>query len=49
LWGGVAEPTANRPTITLNIYGHLFGNSDDRAAEIVEAAFGKVLTDENAG
>lgn len=37
------------PTITLNVYGHLFGNSDDRAAEIVEAAFGKVLTDENAG
>jgi integrase len=37
------------PTITLNVYGHLFANSDDRAAEIIEAAFGKVLTDENAG
>jgi integrase len=37
------------PTITLNIYAHLFANSDDRAAEIIEAAFGKVLTDENAG
>jgi integrase len=37
------------PTITLNVYGHLFGNSDDRAAEIIEAAFGKALTDENAG
>jgi integrase len=33
------------PTITLNVYGHLFGNSDDRAAEIVEAAFGKTLTE----
>jgi len=31
------------PTITLNVYGHLFGNSHDRAAEIVEAAFGKAL------
>jgi integrase len=37
------------PTITLNVYGHLFGNSDDRAADIIEAAFGKTLTDENAG
>jgi integrase len=37
------------PTITLNVYGHLFGNSDDRAAEIIEVAFGKALTDENAG
>jgi integrase len=37
------------PTITLNVYGHLFGNSDDRAADIIEAAFGKALSDENAG
>jgi integrase len=37
------------PTITLNVYGHLFGNSDDRAAEIIEVAFRKALTDENAG
>jgi hypothetical protein len=29
----------------LNVYGHLFGDSDDRAAEIVEAAFGKTLTE----
>jgi hypothetical protein len=29
--------------ITLGIYGHLFGNSGDRAADIVEAAFGGVL------
>jgi integrase len=27
------------PTITLAVYGHLFTNSDDRAAHIVEAAF----------
>ncbi len=33
------------PTITLNIYGHLFENSDDRAADVVEAAFAKALTD----
>ena len=33
------------PTITLNVYGHLFSNSDDRAADVVETAFGKALTD----
>jgi len=33
------------PTITLNVYGHLFANSDDRAADVVEAAFGKALTE----
>jgi integrase len=27
------------PTITLSVYGHLFTNSDDRAAQIMEAAF----------
>ena len=37
------------PTVTLNVYGHLFGSSDDRAAEIIEAAFGRTLTDANAG
>jgi integrase len=26
------------PTITLSVYGHLFHNSDDRAAQIMEAA-----------
>ena len=35
------------PTITLGIYGHLFGNSDDRAADVIERAFGKVLADKN--
>jgi integrase len=34
-------------TITLDIYGHLFGNTDDRAADVIERAFGKVLTQEN--
>jgi integrase len=27
------------PTITLTVYGHLFSNTDDRAADIIEAAF----------
>jgi integrase len=30
------------PTITLSVYGHLFANSDDRAAAVVEAAFGRL-------
>jgi integrase len=28
------------PTITLNVYGHLFSNTDDQAAQIMERAFG---------
>ena len=31
--------------ITLGVYGHLFGNSDDKAADPIERAFGKVLTE----
>jgi integrase len=27
------------PTITLSVYGHLFSNTDDRAAQIMEATF----------
>lgn len=27
------------PTVTLQVYGHLFANTDDRAAQIVQAAF----------
>jgi len=27
------------PTITLSVYGHLFPQTDDRAAQIMEAAF----------
>src|SRR6516165_11452848 len=30
------------PSITLNVYGHLFSNTDAKAAEIIEAAFSKV-------
>jgi integrase len=26
------------PSITLGVYGHLFSNTDDRAAEIIEAS-----------
>ena len=33
------------PTVTLNVYGHLFSNTDDRAAEITEAAFSSLRTD----
>ena len=33
------------PTITLGIYGHLFDNTGDRAADVIEAAFGKTLTE----
>lgn len=33
------------PTITLGVYGHLFSNTDDRAVQVVEAAFGKALTE----
>jgi integrase len=30
------------PSITLNVYGHLFANTDARAAEILEATFAKL-------
>jgi integrase len=33
------------PTITLGVYGHLFTNTDDRAAEIIDAAFVRAKTD----
>jgi integrase len=33
------------PSITLNVYGHLFNSSDDRAAGVFERAFGKMLTE----
>ena len=32
-------------TVTLGIYGHLFPNTSDRAAGIVEEAFGRVLAE----
>lgn len=33
------------PTITLSVYGHLFSNTDDRAAAIMDATFTAVSTD----
>ncbi|MGA7678736.1 MAG: hypothetical protein WCA54_01025 [Pseudolabrys sp.] len=42
----LSTPRQGSPTITLNIYGHLFGNTDDRA-DVIERAFGKVLAAEN--
>jgi len=33
------------PTITLAVYGHLFSNTDDRAAKVIDAAFGGMATD----
>jgi integrase len=33
-------------SITLNVYGHLFANTDTRAAEIMEAAFSKIRSTE---
>ncbi len=35
------------PTITLGIYGHLFGSTDDKRADEIERAFGKVVANEN--
>lgn len=34
------------PTITLGVYGHLFSNTDDRAAQVMEAMFARV-TEQN--
>ena len=31
------------PTITLGVYGHLIHGTDDRAAQIMEAAFGSKM------
>jgi integrase len=33
------------PAITLRVYGHLFGNTDARAAEIMETTFANLRTD----
>ena len=33
------------PAITLGVYGHMFTNTDARAAEIMEATFAKVRTE----
>jgi hypothetical protein len=36
---------ASSPTITLNTYGHLFGQTADRAAQIMEATFSAVRSE----
>ena len=33
------------PSITLDVYGHLFHSRDDQAAAVFEKAFGSVLTE----
>lgn len=35
------------PAITLNVYGHLFANTDTKAAEIIEAAFARAEPNKN--
>ncbi|MGB8561230.1 MAG: hypothetical protein WCD62_22720, partial [Pseudolabrys sp.] len=42
------SPRAWLANITLEVYGHLFGSADDRASDVIERAFGKVLASENA-
>src|SRR5262245_16130758 len=36
------------PTITLSVYGHLISGSDDRAAQIMDAAFGSKMVADSA-
>lgn len=36
------------PTITLNVYGHKFHNTDERAAQLMEAAFGAIMEGERS-
>lgn len=33
------------PKITLSVYGHLYGNTDDKAAQAVEAMFARIGTE----
>lgn len=35
----------SNPTVTLGVYAHLFGNTDERAAEVVEAVFAQAQHD----
>jgi integrase len=35
----------SNPTVTLGVYVHLFGNTEDRAATVIEAAMAGVLGD----
>ena len=38
-------PRTGSPTVTLAVYGHLFGDTDTRAAEIMEATFSNLGTE----
>jgi integrase len=33
------------PKITLSVYGHLYGNTDDKAAQAVEQMFARIGTE----
>jgi integrase len=33
------------PSITLGVYGHLYANTDDRAAQVMETMFSTIGTD----
>ena len=35
----------SNPTVTLTVYAHLFGNTDERASNAVEAAMAGLLTE----
>jgi hypothetical protein len=35
----------SNPTVTLGVYAHLFGNTDERASNVVEAAMAALLTE----
>jgi integrase len=35
----------SNPSVTLNVYAHLFGNTDETAAGVIEIAFASVLAD----
>jgi integrase len=37
----------SNPTVTLGVYAHLFGNTDERAAAVVEAALSSALREAN--
>ena len=35
----------SKPSVTLNVYAHLFGDTDERAATVIEAALSVALTE----
>lgn len=39
------RPGHGSPTASLGVYGHRFTNIDDRAAQIIEAAFADAKTE----